>query len=103
MNNNTKMNTIRRRAEVYRRYGGGQIRCACCGETEISFLSIDHINGGGTKQRRENKSLKCLAAWVRSQGYPKDFQILCMNCNRGKYVYGECPHTRARDTDRAVI
>lgn len=24
--------------------------------------------------------------------YPEGFQILCMNCNWGKGIYGECPH-----------
>src|SRR5262245_47553294 len=27
--------------------------CACCGETHIEFLGIDHINGGGHKHRKE--------------------------------------------------
>jgi hypothetical protein len=38
----------RRRQMVYDRYGG---KCACCSETEFVFLSIDHIDGGGTQHR----------------------------------------------------
>ncbi len=31
-------------------YGG---RCECCGEEEIGFLTIDHIDGKGAEHRRE--------------------------------------------------
>ena len=29
---------------VFQNYGGA--RCYCCGEKEIGFLTLDHINGG---------------------------------------------------------
>ena len=32
---------------VYNHYSNGDVKCNCCGEREITFLSIDHINGGG--------------------------------------------------------
>src|SRR3990172_5963982 len=38
------------RREVLDHYGGA---CACCGETTLEFLSLDHKNGGGTKHRNE--------------------------------------------------
>src|SRR6266852_8334175 len=38
------------RKRVLAAYGG---KCVCCGETEDSFLSIDHIDGDGNKHRRE--------------------------------------------------
>ena len=80
------------RMEVLRHYG--QL-CACCGETESAFLCVDHINGGGTKH------LKSLAAqgqrfyeWLRREGWPSGFQILCHNCNAAKGSQGICPHQR---------
>ena len=27
--------------------------CKCCGEKEMKFLSMDHVNGGGNKHRKE--------------------------------------------------
>lgn len=35
---------VKIRSEMIAAYGGC---CACCGETEPAFLSLDHIGGGG--------------------------------------------------------
>ena len=35
------------RALVIEHYGD---RCSCCGESEIKFLAIDHINNDGAEQ-----------------------------------------------------
>lgn len=67
-------------------YGGS--RCVCCGEKELVFLSLDHINGGGSRWRRQKLSLY---RWVRQQHYPPGFQVLCFNCNWAK-SHGGCPH-----------
>lgn len=99
LNTNARLHTLRVRADVYRHYGHGQIRCACCGEREIACLSLDHIDGGGTKHRRENPNMKCLAKWAKQSNYPPIFQVLCMNCNRSKYVYGECHHRLQAERD----
>jgi hypothetical protein len=73
-------------------YGGS---CACCGETELAFLTIDHINGGGCKHRKEN-GFGSLYGWLKRNGYPEGFQVLCMNCNLGKYLCGACPHQQRK-------
>lgn len=69
-------------------------RCACCGETTVEFLAIDHINGGGTAHRkalRRHGSSTYLE--LKRRGYPKgEFQVLCHNCNLAKGFYGACPH-----------
>ena len=39
----------RLRLEILIHYGGPVPKCACCGESHIEFLSIDHIGGGGKK------------------------------------------------------
>lgn len=77
----------RARLKAITHYGG---KCICCGETEIKFLSIDHIDGGGGKHRKiigTNSSM-----WVIRNNFPSGFQILCHNCNMAKGIYGECPH-----------
>lgn len=67
-------------------YGGC---CVCCGETDLRFLTIDHINGRGSDKRMGEK----LYIALKRQGFPKDnIQVLCWNCNSTKGLYGTCPH-----------
>lgn len=72
---------------------GGPI-CKCCGENEIKFLAIDHIDGGGNKHRKQiGSGGNVLLADLRKRGFPGGFQVLCWNCNWGKHVNGGiCPH-----------
>jgi hypothetical protein len=79
---------IRRKVLEY--YGG---ICACCGEKQYEFLAIDHINGGGLRQRRETKTHN-IESWINKNKYPKGFQVLCHNCNLAKGFYGVCPHKK---------
>src|SRR5688572_6031846 len=39
---------------AFNQYGGAV--CKCCGETRTEFLSIDHVQGGGGKHRKEIKT-----------------------------------------------
>jgi hypothetical protein len=74
---------------VFSKYGG--YRCSCCGETEVMFLEIDHINGGGNKHRKETNY--SVYQWIKNNNFPFGFQVLCHNCNKGKYRNGGvCPH-----------
>ena len=75
--------------------------CACCGEKEIKFLSLDHINGGGTKHRQQLQKNRIKPAggsvvygWIIKNNFPEGYQILCHNCNQAKGFYGVCPHKR---------
>lgn len=76
-------------------YGGNPPHCACCGEKEIKFLSIDHINGDGNKHRLEifgTKKGGSISIWLIRNGFPEGYQVLCHNCNMAKAFYGGCPH-----------
>ena len=77
--------------EVIDAYGG---KCKCCGETRREFLSIDHIDGNGNKQKREIgvRDSAGLYRWLRQNNYPEGFQVLCFNCNMGKRNYSVCPY-----------
>lgn len=71
--------------------------CNCCGEHRIQFLTIDHINNDGAKHRKEiGLVVGCGIAfyrWIRRNNFPEDLQVLCHNCNIGKYINGGvCPH-----------
>ena len=89
------------RADFITAYGG---KCACCGETEPKFLSLDHIHGGGNKHRRETgRSGWRLWKLLRDLDYPQDeYQLLCYNCNMVKGMHGECPH-ETRRKEKAVL
>lgn len=77
--------------EVISHYGG---KCCCCGESIEDFLSIDHIaNNGNEFRKKTNLRGIQFFLWVKRNSYPKDLQVLCFNCNWGKYVNGGvCPH-----------
>lgn len=77
----------RNRDKVFEHYGR---ICACCGEDNIKFLTIDHIEGGGRKHKLLIK--KQLYVWLRQNNFPDGFQSLCFNCNCAKGIYGTCPH-----------
>ena len=71
----------------------GILKCACCGETEVKFLSLDHIDGGGNAHRREiGRGPTAIFGWLKRNNYPPGFQVLCHNCNMAKGFYGVCPH-----------
>lgn len=83
---------IRLRLQVIQHYDG---ECACCGENTLEFLGIDHANGGG---REHKKSIPggLIYRWLKRNGFPDGFQVLCHNCNLAKGFYGQCPHERER-------
>lgn len=74
---------------AFEAYGGA--RCVCCGETGMVFLTIDHIDGGGNEHRRTIGNGR-LSVWLRKQGFPLGYQVLCFNCNYAKWYCGVCPH-----------
>lgn len=86
-----KRNYNRMKNEVYEHYGN---KCSCCEETEIRFLTIDHKNGGGTRHKAEvGGGGWPMYRWIIKNDFPDELQLLCANCNLGKYRNnGICPH-----------
>ena len=76
---------------VFEHYGH---RCVCCGEDVEEFLTIDHVNGGGRRFFRATNG-HVYRALIRD-GFPRDIQILCMNCNFGRRLTGVCPHQQGK-------
>lgn len=89
---------LNRKTSIMTHYGG---KCACCDESRLVFLTLDHINGGGTKH---SKSLGGkLYRWIIKNNYPLGFQVLCFNCNWAK-SHGGCPHSKGLNmTNNKVI
>ena len=68
-------------------------RCVRCGFLDIRALQIDHVNGGGTNERRiagttrtqthSSNNLYYYYKYVleKIQNGSKDYQLLCANCN----------------------
>jgi len=99
---------IQNRLEALQAYGGEHPKCSCpgCNESHIEFLCIDHINGGGKRHyaqlRAEQKQTKekikpgmlpgggALYRWLKKQGYPPGYRVLCYNCNTAR-SNGPCP------------
>ena len=81
-----------RKTWVLDHYSDGTHACMCCGERELVFLCLDHVRNDGSKMRRQYKRNGIWEATAR--GLPEDFQVLCFNCNRAKYLQGFCPHER---------
>ncbi|OPZ40830.1 MAG: hypothetical protein BWY99_00335 [Synergistetes bacterium ADurb.BinA166] len=63
---------------------GTDPECAECGESDIRVLTIDHIDGGGTKHRATLGSGTSFYLAIRKLGYPIGLQVLCFNHNSGK-------------------
>ena len=78
--------------------GKSEPECACCRETRLWCLAIDHIAGGGRQERLRNKyasverlvrrEFRSTGVWNRSK-----YRVLCHNCNAGASLRGGlCPH-----------
>ena len=79
----------RTRAKFLEMYGG---KCACCGETEQRFLTLDHVNDNGSGHRAKRGRRGTLRDAI-TKFAPDEYQVLCFNCNSGRAVNGgTCPH-----------
>lgn len=104
LKNPERVREIRRKSKMKRsrenrlaiiyHYGGTPPKCACCGEGEFLFLSIDHIGGKAKhSQSGARQSGDALYRWIVKNDFPSGFRILCYNCNCAKGFYGRCPHS----------
>jgi hypothetical protein len=69
----------RLRIDAITKYGGA---CACCGNSNVDTLCIDHEHGGGATHRRQLGGQR-ISRWLQQHGYPAGFRVLCFNCNYG--------------------
>lgn len=90
-----------RKLEALRRYGDG--RCACCGETDYRFLTLDHANKDGAAHRTDLGGTPRLSSTtfihrLAALGWPAvpGLRVLCANCHMAIDLWGGCPHQEAR-------
>lgn len=85
-----KKSNLKLKRQIMNAYGG---RCACCGETELVFLTMAADKGSPWGQAGS-----ATYRWLRDNEFPEGFQVLCANCNCGKqWNGGVCPHTQMAD------
>jgi hypothetical protein len=96
-----KYRNLSARVRALKHYGGlNGLKCACCEEKEFSFLSLDHIDGGGNAERTAFFGNRYIGGHhiyrkLRLEGFPTGYQVLCMNCQVGRRDNGGvCPHKR---------
>jgi len=81
------------RRQIITAYGG---ICRCCKENNPVFLTIDHVNGNGAKERRKHSSGRAginFYKYLKKLGFPQTgYRLLCMNCNWATRYGKECPH-----------
>jgi hypothetical protein len=64
------------------RYGGQPPACRCCGEDAIRFLCV----------HGPRKLTTRLYGWLKENGYPSGYHVLCYNCSFSWRIYNRCPH-----------
>jgi len=96
-----KIKRMERQKIVVHHYGN---QCSCCGEEQILFLQLDHIDGDGNKHRKRiNKYGSTFFKWIIDNNFPNNFKLLCANCNTGRYRNGGiCPHQDKQNEEKRV-
>lgn len=84
-----RQRAVRVKWEVMQKYGGS---CACCGESKVAFLTIDHINDDGAEKRRAGLHTGGFYKKLRRLPVDPTLRVLCYNCNLGRRATGVCPH-----------
>lgn len=62
-------------------YSNRHMKCEICGNENIDILTIDHVDGGGYKHRKDNSIKGQFVRWLKRNNYPKGYRVLCWNCN----------------------
>ena len=68
--------------------------CACCKESAVHFLNIDHIESNGKVDRKNGIDSTIIHKLIKNHQYKNidTLRVLCYNCNLAFATYGFCPH-----------
>jgi len=73
--------------------GKGRVVCSSCGCNDVNILEINHINGGGCKEHREEgRSLKDSILNGSREVY--DLNVLCRVCNAVDFIERKFPYMK---------
>jgi hypothetical protein len=76
---------------VIEHYSKGAMKCELHKQfwghefNDFSLLTVDHVNGGGTKHRRDIKGNN-ICNWLIQNNLPDGYRVLCWNCHRKVYL-----------------
>ena len=85
MNERDRRRNYRLKVEMVSMMGG---ECTGCGLTEISLLTVDHIDNDGYKTKNRQKGMSFYRKILRGTVSSDRLQLLCYNCNNVKRVNG---------------
>jgi hypothetical protein len=86
----------KQRLQLFKEICGGNPKCQCpgCDVSHWEFLQLDHINGGGNKQRKLFKlgGSVIVRLALKDPDLKHKYRVLCANCNHaiGRHK-GICP------------
>jgi len=66
---------------ILKHYSKGKLTCTECGEKNLEFLSIHHVNGRKAAGHSLQMTGARLCRWLIKHNLPKGYDCLCMNCN----------------------
>lgn len=92
----------KRKLMLISKYSNNTNRCACCNEDNIEFLNIDHVFGGGNKQRKELGGTYGVIKYIINNNFPDGFRVLCYNCNCSIGSFGYCPHEKNKSKTQRI-
>jgi hypothetical protein len=72
------------KAKALSAYGGE--KCACCPESRLDALTIDHVEGGGNQWRMSPQGEGTIYWFLIRNTFPTGYRVLCWNCNRIAYL-----------------
>ena len=65
-------------------YGG---KCVACGLDNLKCLEIDHLHDNGAEEGKKlGKANETFYRELIKRNFPKEYQLLCRNCNWLKYL-----------------
>ena len=87
------------RSEYINAYGS---KCSCCGETELRFLTLEHIKKDGGLHRKIVGGNYPIYVDLKRRGWPQgDYTLLCWNCNCAERYGEKCPHKLKKEKECA--
>jgi hypothetical protein len=88
------INNHRDELEAYAEYTNQELRamvfnligheCVSCGEDDMRCLSIDHVEGGGSRERAQMGARFVYIKIIGKRGH--GYQTLCLNCQAIKRI-----------------
>ena len=68
--------------------GLGGSKCTQCGITDIDVLTLDHLHGGGSRERKSLGGYDPLLRYYSSHpgAARENLQVLCRNCNWRRHL-----------------